>query len=138
MAKSELNVLIDMLKKDRKERGNSREKSLEILYRSGIVTKTGELREEYQTHISKKDIKQMTCVLDKIKKQINHFKSYYGIIPHTLYIGELEYNILYYCNSIIEKHDKTVKIDSETHEYTKIKGLNIIRVKKDKYCKVGI
>jgi hypothetical protein len=49
MTKQEADRLIEMLHKDRKERGNSREKSLEILHRAGIVTKTGELRKEYRT-----------------------------------------------------------------------------------------
>ena len=126
------------MRKARYGRGDSREVAIKTLYESDIVTKNGKLKKEYKTPIYKTDIKQMEKVLNSIRERKNHFICYYNIIPHTLYIGEYEYNTLYYCNSIISEHGDTAAIDDETREYIKIMGLDVIRVKKDKYCKVGI
>ncbi len=49
MTKQEADRLIKILQKARKERGNSREEAIEVLHRSGIMTKTGRLRKEYRT-----------------------------------------------------------------------------------------
>lgn len=61
------------------------------------------------------------CILDKIEEEIfRYFIKYRGNFPQILYLGDVEYN------ELMNLIDSNNKID-----------LQIIRVKKEKYLKVG-